>query len=104
MTIPKSPYENLTDAKERTLQRIPEIPDSPGQVTERPGALPALVRMDTVAEALGVTERHIRRLVAERRIPFVKVGYFVRFDPREVARWLDAHRVEVLTPRGRTRR
>lgn len=58
-----------------------------------PADLPELVRMDVVAKALCVTERHLRRLVAERRIPFVKVGYFVRFDPNEVARWVAAHRV-----------
>jgi excisionase family DNA binding protein len=31
-----------------------------------------LVTLPQVAERLGVNERHIRRLVAERRIPFVK--------------------------------
>jgi excisionase family DNA binding protein len=42
-----------------------------------------------LAERLQITERHVRRLVAERRIPFVKVGRFVRFDPVAVAAWLD---------------
>jgi len=60
--------------------------------SERP--LPELVRMDVVAKALGVTERHVRRLVDERRIPFVKVGYFIRFEPEEVARWVKEHRVD----------
>ncbi|HLX88498.1 MAG TPA: helix-turn-helix domain-containing protein [Acidimicrobiales bacterium] len=50
--------------------------------------------MDVVAKALGVTERHVRRLVDERRIPFVKVGYFIRFEPEEVARWVKEHRVD----------
>jgi excisionase family DNA binding protein len=31
-----------------------------------------------------VTERHIRRLVQERRIPFVKWGHPLRFDPDEI--------------------
>ncbi|MFN8037187.1 MAG: helix-turn-helix domain-containing protein [Acidimicrobiia bacterium] len=53
--------------------------------------------MDALAERLGVTERHVRRLVAERRIPFVKVGRFVRFDPTDVAAWLDSCR---FTPRS----
>jgi excisionase family DNA binding protein len=48
-----------------------------------------------VAEVLGVTPRHIHRLVAERRIPYVKVGRFVRFDPAELSIWLDGQRVEV---------
>ena len=33
--------------------------------------------------------RHLRRLVNERRIPYVKVGHFVRFDPDRVRRWLE---------------
>jgi excisionase family DNA binding protein len=33
------------------------------------------------ADGLGVTPRFVRRLVAERRIPFLKVGRHVRFDP-----------------------
>lgn len=57
--------------------------------------LPALVDISTIAHALGITVRHVRRLVTERRIPFVKVGYFVRFDPSAIAGWVDAHRVEV---------
>jgi excisionase family DNA binding protein len=46
-----------------------------------------------VAERLGVTQRHVRRLVAERRIPYVKVGRFVRFDPADITDWIRAARV-----------
>ncbi|HVA08948.1 MAG TPA: helix-turn-helix domain-containing protein [Acidimicrobiales bacterium] len=53
-----------------------------------------LLDTDAVAVALGVTPRHIRRLVAERRIPFLKVGRFVRFDPAALNVWLDDLRVE----------
>lgn len=49
-----------------------------------------------VAEILGTTERHVRRLVAERRIPYVKCGHFVRFDPTEIAHWLDNSRVSTV--------
>jgi predicted DNA-binding transcriptional regulator AlpA len=31
--------------------------------------------------------------VAERRIPIVKVGRFVRFDEHEIDHWVDEHRV-----------
>ena len=59
------------------------------------GELPKLLDIAAVAEQLCVTERHVRRLVAERRIPYVKVGRFVRFDPAEVADWISASRVPV---------
>ncbi len=50
--------------------------------------LPVLLDSAELARRLRVTERHVRRLVAERRIPFVKVGRFVRFDEAQVAAWL----------------
>jgi excisionase family DNA binding protein len=43
----------------------------------------------------------VRRLVAERRIPFLKIGKYVRFDSDEVALWIDAQRVAVHRARPR---
>ena len=36
----------------------------------------------------------MRRLVAERRIPYLKWGHLLRFDPRDIAAWLDDSRVQ----------
>ena len=60
-----------------------------------------LLDVEAVADALGVTPRHVQRLVSERRIPFLKVGRFVRFDPGALNVWLDQQRVEPVrsTPR-----
>ncbi len=54
-----------------------------------PDALPQLLSIDQLADRLGVSIRHIRRLIAERRVPYLKVGWLVRFDPSEIASWLD---------------
>lgn len=59
-------------------------------------SLPQLLTMDQLAERLGVTRRHVRRLVDERRVPFLRIGRFIRFDPSEIADWLDANRVPGL--------
>ncbi len=56
------------------------------------GKLPRLLAIGEVAEHLGVAQRHVRRLVAERRIPFVKWGHLLRFDSGEIAAWLDRAR------------
>jgi len=61
----------------------------------------------TVAEAaefLNTSERHVRRMVAERRIAFVKVGHFVRFRRADLERFLDEHRIEPRPSLGATRR
>ncbi len=51
-----------------------------------------LVDIDAVAARLGVQVRHVRRLVFERRIPFLKWGHLLRFDPAEIEGWLDTVR------------
>ena len=51
-----------------------------------------MLTLKQVADQLSVNERHVRRLVAERRIPYVKWGHLLRFDPDEIAEWLDGGR------------
>ena len=54
--------------------------------------LPELLDITELAQHLGVNVRHVRRLVAERRIPFIKWGHLIRFDPGEIADWLECNR------------
>lgn len=42
---------------------------------------------------MGVTERFIRRLVEERRIPYYKVGKFVRFSEEDLDDFLTSVRI-----------
>lgn len=51
-----------------------------------------LLNIEQVAARLGTSVRHVRRLVHERKIPYVKVGRLLRFDPDEIERWLDGFR------------
>lgn len=59
--------------------------------------LPTLLDIAGVAKHLHVSERYVRRLVAERRIPFVKWGHYVRFNPNQIATWLDDASVDIRT-------
>ncbi|MEH1130027.1 helix-turn-helix domain-containing protein [Micromonospora sp. CPCC 206061] len=52
-----------------------------------------LLTADEVAARLKATPRFVRRLVAERRIEYVKVGRLVRFEPSAVADYIDQNRV-----------
>jgi excisionase family DNA binding protein len=49
--------------------------------------------MEEVARWLATSPRHVQRLVTERRIPFVKIGHFVRFDPEDVAGWIEGQKI-----------
>jgi excisionase family DNA binding protein len=53
---------------------------------------PELVDIETVAKLLGVGERYVRRMVAERQIEFVKIGHYVRFDLEVVRKWVEERR------------
>jgi len=53
-----------------------------------------LLDVEGAAEYLSVTPRFIRRLVAERRLPFVKLGRHLRFDAADLDRFIDAGRVD----------
>jgi excisionase family DNA binding protein len=64
---------------------------------DRPAMSP-LINIRDAAELLGVEVRHVRRLVHERRIPFVKWGHLIRFDPTEIASWVDEHRTPASHP------
>jgi excisionase family DNA binding protein len=66
------------------------------------GPRPSLLDVERMAEWLGVEVVFVRRLVAERRIPFVKIGKFVRFDPDDVTAWIDRQRVQPTHPSSRT--
>ena len=60
----------------------------------RPVGLPELLDIDQAADALNTTPRHVRRLIAERRIAHFKVGRKVRIGRAELAAWLERNRVE----------
>jgi excisionase family DNA binding protein len=57
--------------------------------------LDRLLTVEEAADRLGTSVRFVRRLVAERRIAYVKVGRHVRLDPTDVEAFIAASRVEV---------
>lgn len=62
---------------------------------------PGLLDVKGAAQRLGTPERFIRRLVEQRRITFYRVGKYVRFDPRDIDRWLSKNRVDPRENRSR---
>jgi excisionase family DNA binding protein len=47
-----------------------------------------------VAEQFGTNPRHVRRLMAEQGLPYIKLGRLVRFSQRDLDAWTAARRVE----------
>ncbi len=52
-----------------------------------------LLTVDQAAERLSTKPRFIRRLIAEQRIPYVKLGAHVRIDARDIDAFIAAGRV-----------
>ncbi len=44
--------------------------------------------VDDVARELECSVRHVRKLVSENKIPYLKIGRLVRFSPLRVREWL----------------
>jgi excisionase family DNA binding protein len=53
---------------------------------------PQLIDIATAAKILGVGERYVRRMVAQRRVPFYKVGHYVKFDLADILKYLNEQR------------
>ncbi len=53
---------------------------------------PRLLDVAGAAQYLSVTEHFVRRLVRERRVPFVKLGKFVRFHPADLDALIESGR------------
>jgi excisionase family DNA binding protein len=60
--------------------------------------------MEQAADRLGTTQRFVRRLVAERRIPYLKIGRHVRISEDDVEEFISIARIEANPSRPRTSR
>jgi excisionase family DNA binding protein len=58
----------------------------------------SLLSVDEAAERLGTSPRFVRRLIAERRIAFTKLGRHVRIDSTDIDVFVAAGRVEPQRP------
>jgi excisionase family DNA binding protein len=56
---------------------------------------PTLLTVEQAAERLGTSVRFIRRLRAERRLPFVKLGKHLRIDSRDLEAFVASCREEI---------
>ncbi len=53
-----------------------------------------LLTVQEAADQLGTSVRFVRRLIAERRIAYVRVGRHIRIAEADLARFVAAGRVE----------
>jgi len=56
--------------------------------------LDRLLTVEEAADRLGTSLRFVRRLIFERRIPFIKIGRHVRIAASDIDAFIAAGRVE----------
>lgn len=61
-----------------------------------PGNADRLLTVEAAAERMSTSVRFVRRLIAERRIAFVKLGRHVRLTEADVAAFIESGRITPL--------
>jgi excisionase family DNA binding protein len=72
--------------------------DGAGDASRAAGATGALFTVADAAAYLSVTERFIRRLIHERRIPVIRLGRHVRLAEADLEAFVAAGRQPALAP------
>lgn len=54
----------------------------------------AYLNIEELADCLNISKSQIYCMTSQRRIPFIKAGRRVLFDPEQIEKWMDSHRVE----------
>ncbi len=62
----------------------------------------SLLTVEQASERLGTSARFVRRLIAERRISFVKLGRHVRIETADIEAFVAAGRVDMADRRIET--
>lgn len=60
----------------------------PDEKRSRNQSSPPLLTVPEMADQLGVSVHTVYSWVAQRRLPFLKVGRLLRFDARAIESWL----------------
>lgn len=69
------------------------MPQAPARAHMALGDFGQLLTIDQAAEYLGTGRRFVRRLISERRIPYVKLGKHVRLERCALDAFVAAGRV-----------
>jgi excisionase family DNA binding protein len=56
-----------------------------------------LLNLEEAANRIGMSVRYVRRLIAERRIVFYRIGRSIRIDPADLTALVESSRVEPIT-------
>ena len=70
-----------------------QMPEPHRDLASEIEALPGLLTASELAPRIGISLTTIYQMVTEKRIPYLRIGSMIRFDPRAIAAWLREHTV-----------
>ena len=56
-----------------------------------------LLGIEETAEHLGITPNTLYAWVSQKRIPYVKIGRLLKFDPRDIETWIEGRKVKAIS-------
>ena len=68
----------IREAVDKSIEKLPG------------GGHSEFMRVDQVAEMIGVTKSGIYSLVARKRIPYIKRGHYIIFKRSEIIKWIQS--------------
>ena len=54
-----------------------------------------LLNIDELSEIIGLSQSAIYKMVNTKRIPYVKVGRLVKFEPIKIRLWIEQNSVKI---------
>lgn len=70
-----------------------QMPEPSGDLASRIEKLSGLLTASELVSRLGISRTTIYQMVTDGRIPYLRIGIMVRFDPHAIAEWLRQHTV-----------
>jgi len=55
-----------------------------------------LLHIEETSELIGLAVPTIYKAVCQKKIPFIKIGGRLLFDPERLKKWVDSHKVEPI--------
>jgi len=65
-------------------------------------AVKQLITVDRAAQQTGLSTHTLYKMVSQRRVPYVKLGGALRFDPVELDKWIKENTVMPMPEKRQT--
>ena len=90
--------KNLIAALDLVLRLVGELSEQSPEVAEDPGpqVAPQLLTIPEVAERLEISELTVHRMACRGDLPAVRIGGRVAVIERDLAQWIEDHRIGKL--------